>query len=862
MSTIEPTQGPPPGPWLRFMSGPARHPRSTLIVTTLLLALAILAMRRLSPNASVQALLGDQNPGAAALQYVMEDFSSADELLVLATAHDTSAPEDERLARLRSFAQAVDAAIRAEAAGQPQPVFLRVTYAATPQMVEFFTKEAVPAGLLYLSDNEVATLRERLTPAAMREQLRQDEAMIAAPGPAADALARTLVKDPLRLREFLGSRLNQARAGFRTFRSGPEFISQDATRILIRIAGSQSPSDLNFCKRVVREAQRLIMPLGSTHGVRVELSGAYAIAAASEHAVRRDLIESVVASIILMQLAFLIGYRSVLSFPLAFLPIAISVIVAFGVYALIDPSLTPLTAVIGAMIVGCGIDYSVYVISYYETARARGLVPREASVGALRDLAWPLVTSSLTSVVGFAAVAFSSVRALREFALLGALGLAFALLGSMWVLPALLTVTSRLGRLVAPGPRIDFGRVVGSLDRRRRGLALASFTVMAAAGLVVILKGLPRFETDLNVMHPTPNAPLETERTIAATYGSADTMIVHIQGADDAALVATAHRVEAALANSRVRETAGISGTFGVPLLVPGEGAGEGRAFDIDRVLADFDSAVSESRFDAAAFEGYKGFLRTLLTARGGPTVETLRQYPDLSGMLLAKGGKPAAITLVQRGSDLRDTVERDRAVESLRAALADIPGVTLTGMGVVGYDVERSVRRDLPVFLGVAGAAVVGLLLLSYRSIGYTLLSLLPLAFGGTVLLAVMALTGERFNLANTVGLPLLMGVGVDYGIFLVSMTQQSRRVGEPRAGLLARFGASFHAIVHTGFVTFIGFGTLAFTSTPAVQSLGRVIAIGVGGCVLATFVLLAPVLLLIPSKSNVRVRSEEASR
>jgi hypothetical protein len=51
----------------------------------------------------------------------------------------------------------------------------------------------------------------------MRGQLRRNEALLAQPGPAAAAAARALLRDPLRLHEFLKPRLAAAGASFATF---------------------------------------------------------------------------------------------------------------------------------------------------------------------------------------------------------------------------------------------------------------------------------------------------------------------------------------------------------------------------------------------------------------------------------------------------------------------------------------------------------------------------------------------------------------------------------------------------------------------------------------------------------------------
>src|SRR5262245_57013465 len=302
--------------WLPLLRGPLRRPRLVLFVATLLCAVSLWLATRAHPTSSLQDLIGREDPAARALQRVLEDFPAADELLLLVTLTQERSPEYS-VPALRSLAGVIDLALRQNR--DTAPLIRSVTYSASPQFLDFFKNEAVPSGLHYLDDAEYQSLLARLTPNAMREQLRQDEAMIAAPGPAADALARTLLKDPLRLREFLGSRLNQQ--GFRTWNNGPEFISPDGRSILIRIAGTRPPSDLAFCKELtakVTSEVRRIVPTNFT----IQASGVYAIAAASESAIRHDLTGSIIGSLIVMQLVFLIGYRNILAFLLAFAPIA------------------------------------------------------------------------------------------------------------------------------------------------------------------------------------------------------------------------------------------------------------------------------------------------------------------------------------------------------------------------------------------------------------------------------------------------------------------------------------------------------------------------------------------------------------
>jgi len=153
-------------------------------------------------------------------------------------------------------------------------------------------------------------------------------------------------------------------------------------------------------------------------------------------------------------------------------------------------------------------------------------------------------------------------------------------------------------------------------------------------------------------------------------------------------------------------------------------------------------------------------------------------------------------------------------------------------------------VRSDLPIIILIASVAVLLILIPSLRSARDAAMACIPVVFGLLILMGYMALANEHLNLANTVAVPLLIGVGIDYGIFLVSMAQQARANGEDREGVLRRFAASFHAILLTALTSIIGFGSLAFTSTPAIASMGRVVAIGIAACVAGALLLLAPLL------------------
>src|SRR5258705_980249 len=99
--------------------------------------------------------------------------------------------------------------------------------------------------------------------------------------------------------------------------------------------------------------------------------------------------------------------------------------------------------------------------------------PTAADEHTVTAIGGALLAAWATSVVGYVACSWSKVHALRDFALLGSLGLPGAFLGSVFILPAMLALRDRHGAdagddpNLVPSPRIDLGPFVAAIRRHR-----------------------------------------------------------------------------------------------------------------------------------------------------------------------------------------------------------------------------------------------------------------------------------------------------------------------------------------------------------------------------------------------------------
>ena len=835
----------------RVVLWPVAHPWSMLMIAAFCAILSAVSATRLRANGSLAAMFPAHDPSAEALVHVLDDFPAADQLLVLASLPDNAPGPDPQ--RLTAFGHRFAAAVHQSA--EVDRLTEGVYFHPDPDSRRFVTDILGPAAMFYLDDAAFAAARKRLTRDQMNIQLAQDAVALSTPGPAGQALQKMVQTDPLRLHEFIMDRVAGQRP-FRTYQNGDDFISPDGRSLLVRVIGNRPPSDLDYSRALTGGAARLA-ERANTDGLKLQFTGSYPIAARSEQAIRRDMIGSVIGSVVLLQVLFLLAYRRpFMLFALAFGPVALGILAGFGMYSVGSSGLTPLTAVLGAILAGMGIDYSVQYIALYESERAAGSSPRSAAEETATRMSPAVLAAWATSVVGFVAIGFSTVQALRDFAVLGTLGLTGAFLCAVAVLPALLMLTDRR-HTPPPLSRIRFGtepllRTLGG--QRRLWLGLTCAIAIAAVLVIARARGdvLP-LETDLTVMHPRPNPAIDAQYDLAARFGiSPGSLAVYLRAPDPQRLVTLAYDVNEKLSSPQAR-AAGVTGTYGLATLLPDPRHVPARLAaaspsEARKVVADFQAALTEQGFQLKPFDGYSNFLRVLLTQRTAPAVKDLLQYRSVAETVLPASASPErepteALTLVFLGDALdRDRESRDRAIAAVRESVKGIDGATVTGLTVVAHDAEQTVRHELPRLILAAVLIVAAYLAVHFRNLADATLSLLPAAFGLLIAAAVLRIAGQKLNMINLVAVPLLIGIDVDYGIFLVSLTRFRRVRSEGRDALRRKIEPPVHAVIVCATATILGYVSLAWTSVPAERSLGIAAAVGVGACLAGVLFLLVP--------------------
>jgi hypothetical protein len=146
-----------------------------------------------------------------------------------------------------------------------------------------------------------------------------------------------------------------------------------------------------------------------------------------------------------------------------------------------------------------------------------------------------------------------------------------------------------------------------------------------------------------------------------------------------------------------------------------------------------------------------------------------------------------------------------------------------------------------------VAAILILLVLLIDYRSLKDALLALIPVACGWLWMLGAMSVLNLRFDFANIVALPLVLGIGIDAGVHLLHRLRESAEANEGVARLEDVLRGTGAAVFVAAVTTMIGFAGLMVADYGAMVSLGSVMILGIGCCLLAALFVLPAVMVLL---------------
>ena len=625
--------------------------------------------------------------------------------------------------------------------------------------------------------------------------------------------------------------------------------------------------------------------LGPAQGVTVRLTGSKALEHEELKMAFSGGLKAFAAGLLMVVVLLYLALRSGRLVVAAIITLLFGLLVTASFAAAAVGHLNLISIAFSVLYVGLGIDYALYLCMQYRELLGGGLAQQEALPRAAGDVGGFMMVCAATTSLGVVAFIPTPFTGIAELGIISGAGMFISLVVSLSLLPALISLFPPNAAQVKLSPPDQglLGRVLNWPYKYARAIWIGA-AVLAAGSLLLAPKA--RFDYDpIDLRDPNsesvstfrdllrdPNIPTLTLSVLTADAGQARaaahklaelplvrhavTLLDLVPDDQDAKL--------AIIGDLNLTLGPTLMGDGGPLKVMPREddyatihelGAAlpayieqnkdkpaAAAAQKLLQAVQKLDSAWQQG--DSAAHEQLLGRLREGLLSALPAQIGSLRDA--LQAAPVTEQDLPAQITRRWKSADGQYRIEvwpkevldgpepMERFVTQVRGAAPNATG------GAIGYiESGHAVVGAFRQAFIYSFIAITILLLLLLRSFADMLLVLIPLLLAGLLTVAGSVLFDVPFNFANVIALPLILGVGVDYGVYLA---QRGRVAASSHVNLLQTGTA--RAVLFGALITTANFGDLMLARHPGIVSMGILLTVGLSMTLICALVLLPSLL------------------
>ncbi|MFQ5630729.1 MAG: RND family transporter, partial [bacterium] len=643
------------------------------------------------------------------------------------------------------------------------------------------------------------------------------------------------------------------------------FISQDKDMLLIFALPTFTIMDIDLVVEATNTIDALIAETSPKYPtIFAGTTGAIALNRDEMEAMSSDMYVTSLLALLLILTLFVLSFRMWVAPILAGLTLTIGIIWTAGFALLTVGSLNIMTSMFSVILIGLGVDFSIHIISVYTENRAAGHSIGEALRYALLKSGNGIITGGLTTACAFLTLTISKSNGMKEFGIVAGFGVFFCMLAALFVLPAMLSLRDKI--LIKLGqeksgmraPHFAFLGRFSEAIARKPALALSAMFVLTA----LLFYSAMQITFDYNYlnMEPVGLTSIKLQHEMEDEFDATpDFALITASSIEEARRIA-----EAAKELKMIGMVTSISEYMPspeqqekrIPLVRE-----ISTKLDNNRKI----TPLRGSNLEAFLDELYRlddNIIELAQLAYHGGQDKVDEKCKELIGDLEAENNKTMIATLVEKlKADRENTVQslnrfhahfepRFREIALGMASTAQITAEMLpetirnrfinnsgdkylvtiypkeqvwnfeflerftdqmqkldpriTGIPTIFYILMEIIAQDGRMAAGLTIAVVFLLLLWDFRKLRFALMAMVPLVIGAIWMVGTMQLVGLQLTMMNVIGLPLILGIGIDDGVHIL---HRYRVEGNGRISTV--FMSTGTAVLLTSITTLLAFGS-----------------------------------------------------
>lgn len=543
-----------------------------------------------------------------------------------------------------------------------------------------------------------------------------------------------------------------------------------------------------------------------------------------------DIIRLIPITFFLITFILFLAFRSTRGVIMPMLTAALSVIWVLGTMVLLGYKLSMISNITPIILLAVGSAYTIHVINRINVTFDEDR--KKALIKALTYITIPVILAALTTMIGFVSFVFGAyLEIIRDFGVFTALGVIFALLLSVFFVPAVISALSmykRSKRMESNGKKkhIILNDIIlsplNTLLHKHPKYTLSAWGII----MLISITGIFSIQREVNMAEyfKKGNSTRVTEDIMQEKFGGSQPVFVVFNG--------------------------DIQSPDVLQMMIKTENyMKEFSAIDATQSIADLVEEMNDVMGEGKKIPDERDKIENLWFLLDGQDIMPQLVSDELDKAIIQSKFASTDSKVLSDFVVYMDDFVSENSTEECR--------IEVTGMPSVYYQLDKSLINSQMSSLVIAIIMVLLIVGAILRSPMKGFFAAIPIIATITILFGFMGVTGIPLDIATVLVASVALGIGIDYSIHIIThfshIHKETKDLGKAMEETIMISGK---AIVINVLSVAAGFLVLIFSEIVPLQNFGILVAMSMIGSGLGALTLL-PVILILANRKRKFVKS-----
>lgn len=225
-----------------------------------------------------------------------------------------------------------------------------------------------------------------------------------------------------------------------------EDIPKGQRRMFLSDSGDKSVILMNISHMSTEELKEFVLDLKDIVNdapMGVEVTGKSVLDVEMVKGLTDGRVKMTVIGLVLVFMSLLLVYRNIIKAFIPIFPIILIIGMSAGIMYFLGIKYTPITATLGALVLGMGTEMTIMLLERYIEERVEGKEKIDAMLITVSKIGKATIASGLTTIGGFSVLMASKFVILKDFGLMTVINISLALISTFIILPTIIILLDR-----------------------------------------------------------------------------------------------------------------------------------------------------------------------------------------------------------------------------------------------------------------------------------------------------------------------------------------------------------------------------------------------------------------------------------